>query len=224
MRQKQKNPSNLLINIGQKFNRLTVIRKIGEKEIPETKTHRYSFWLCRCDCGKEVSVRAGSLLNKYTQSCGCLKNEKSLERLKEYRKKRVENSSSNIVYRNYKRSADIKNVSFSLTKDQFMILTQLNCFYCGEKPQNVLNKHASTFIYNGIDRVDNSKGYENDNVVPCCKRCNLMKRDLELNEFIKHIFKICNHTKEGLDKSNDLWYNILTKQVVVEQEEDEQES
>ena len=32
-------------------------------------------WLCRCDCGNEVSVATGSLRCGETQSCGCLRRE-----------------------------------------------------------------------------------------------------------------------------------------------------
>ncbi len=42
----------------------------------------------------------------------------------------------------------------------------------------------------GIDRVDNSVGYEVDNCVPCCGVCNRMKRDLTKDQFIDHVHKI----------------------------------
>ena len=32
-------------------------------------------WLCRCECGNEIRVRSGNLLNGSSQSCGCLKVE-----------------------------------------------------------------------------------------------------------------------------------------------------
>ena len=31
-----------------------------------------TFWVCHCDCGKEVRVRYGNLKSGNTQSCGCL--------------------------------------------------------------------------------------------------------------------------------------------------------
>ena len=39
--------------------------------------------------------------------------------------------------------------------------------------------------YNGLDRVDNSRGYEPSNVVPCCRRCNRAKDDMSSQEFMK---------------------------------------
>ncbi|KKL77013.1 hypothetical protein LCGC14_2039110 [marine sediment metagenome] len=38
--------------------------------------------------------------------------------------------------------------------------------------------------------MDNSIGYEVDNCVPCCGRCNWMKRDLTKDQFINHVHKI----------------------------------
>lgn len=52
---------------GQRFGRLIVV---------ERDTSRNGvYWLCRCDCGKTVSVRAYNLTSSSTKSCGCLNNE-----------------------------------------------------------------------------------------------------------------------------------------------------
>lgn len=53
----------------QKFGRLTVI------DIDNTKSSRETYWVCQCECGKQVSVRANSLKNGETRSCGCLRSE-----------------------------------------------------------------------------------------------------------------------------------------------------
>jgi len=52
---------------GQKFGQWTVIRHSPEFGNRSTK------WLCRCSCGKMVSVRACHLLRGATVSCGCAK-------------------------------------------------------------------------------------------------------------------------------------------------------
>mgnify|MGYP006350009733 FL=1 len=36
-------------------------------------------WKCRCDCGNERIVRGASLKNKRTQSCGCLRRDRTRE-------------------------------------------------------------------------------------------------------------------------------------------------
>ena len=48
------------------------------------------------------------------------------------------------------------------------------------------------FKYNGVDRVDNTIGYNNDNVVPCCKICNNSKATMTIEEWILWLQKICS--------------------------------
>lgn len=53
-------------------------------------------------------------------------------------------------------------------------------------------KFIEAYINNGIDRIDNNKGYTIDNVVPCCKMCNQAKNDYTLQEFQDWVEKIYN--------------------------------
>lgn len=53
---------------GQKFGRLTVIKRVENKD-------GYSVWLCRCDCGNERKIKGDNLRSGSTKSCGCLKAE-----------------------------------------------------------------------------------------------------------------------------------------------------
>ena len=50
---------------GQRFGKLTALRPLGASD---GKNYR---WLCRCDCGSEVSAQIGNLRNGKTTSCGC---------------------------------------------------------------------------------------------------------------------------------------------------------
>ena len=52
--------------INQKFNRLTAIKYAGKGK-----------WLCRCDCGNEVTVSTAHLRSGHTKSCGCLQRERT---------------------------------------------------------------------------------------------------------------------------------------------------
>lgn len=87
--------------------------------------------------------------------------------------------------RKYQRDAEKRGHSFELTEKQFSELTQQDCYYCGAKPNNIVNQKKSngSYTYNGIDRVDNTKGYTIDNVVPCCKQCNQAKSNQTLQDF-----------------------------------------
>ncbi len=57
---------------GERFGRLTVLYRLPDG-IPSPR----SVWHCRCDCGNETDVYAGSLLSGATKSCGCLNREVS---------------------------------------------------------------------------------------------------------------------------------------------------
>ena len=58
---------------GQRFGRLLVVRE-------DERKHGRKTWLCRCDCGREKVVPSAALVHGRTQSCGCLRNEKTLAR------------------------------------------------------------------------------------------------------------------------------------------------
>lgn len=112
----------------------------------------------------------------------------------------------NRLFYYYKKGAKRKNLEFELTIEQFERLTKSNCFYCGVKPSNsmlneVIKKRMNgDYIYNGIDRVDNTRGYVIDNVIPCCSKCNYMKNSSEVSEFLEHILKIAKHHKLSGEK------------------------
>ena len=166
---------------GKRFGRLTVIRRSYPNQ------GIYPMWLCRCDCGNEKIINGGSLRSEHTKSCGCL--------IKEYIDKiklKLGLATMHRLINVYKRSAKIRGIEYKLTEKQFANLTQRDCHYCGAKPSNI-HIHKDTngdYIYNGLDRVNNNKGYIINNVVPCCKRCNRAKRNFTLEDFKDWIEKI----------------------------------
>ena len=163
---------------GQIFGRLKVV----ERRYPNTK-HRHTRWLCKCECGAEKIIDKGSLTSGKTKSCGCLLRENIRKR----NKPKLAYGISNMrrIIEGYKRHAKKRGHEWNLTEEQFNELTQKDCYYCGAKPNNVRKARGNNgdYIYNGIDRIDNTKGYTIDNIVPCCKTCNLAKNNLTLQEF-----------------------------------------
>jgi 5-methylcytosine-specific restriction endonuclease McrA len=159
---------------GQKFGKLTVLYQDSNKSG------------CFCGCGKKVEVFTANLKRGNTRSCGCLipSNYYEDETL----------SSKNALFWRYKDRAKKRGFSFSLEFDEFINLVQQNCFYCGEKPNQVDRKlRRKIFFYNGLDRLQNSKGYEIDNVVSCCKDCNHAKWDRDRYEFICWLKRCYTH-------------------------------
>ena len=96
----------------------------------------------------------------------------------------------NILTRS-KRSAEKRKIEWLLSDNFARYLFQQSCFYCGITP-NQRNE------LNNIDRVNNKKGYINNNVVTCCKNCNFMKWIWGINNFLKkceHIYFYSNYNK-----------------------------
>ncbi len=108
-------------------------------------------------------------------------------------------------YIHYKNRASKKNLDFNLSHDEFDALKLHPCYLCG-KPSN--SQHL-----NGIDRIDNNKGYMVDNVKSCCFGCNHIKRNYILedvfNKFMDiHSFKIVHE--------NTVLPNMIVNQMTVE--------
>lgn len=60
---------------GTRFGRLLVTSYAGRQA-------RNTYWNCLCDCGRFRRVGAANLKRAYTMSCGCLRKERSEERLR----------------------------------------------------------------------------------------------------------------------------------------------
>lgn len=57
------------INIGQKFNLLTVIDKLDKRK------NNSIVWLCQCECGNYKEVTSADLNSNRVKSCGCLNSK-----------------------------------------------------------------------------------------------------------------------------------------------------
>lgn len=57
----------------QRFGRLVAIR-------PNGKQGSGYKWLCKCDCGNEITTKSSSLLRGLTKSCGCLRKDTTSKR------------------------------------------------------------------------------------------------------------------------------------------------
>lgn len=179
-----------------KSGRLTVVALHPYKKSGRT------VWACECECGGSVLVITSSITAKRTKSCGCL-NKEAMSRQANDLSLPGSQSSFNSLVGIYKRGASKRNYSFELTNAQVADKTKQNCAYCGTAPSQAHKTGTAkeAYIYNGLDRVNNSKGYENDNVVACCGTCNLMKRALGVEEFISHCKRIADRNK--IRETND---------------------
>lgn len=170
-----------LVNlVGQTFGRLKVIEFAGIK-------NGHSHWKCLCVCGKYTTASNGNLKKGNVSSCGCFRKDVASLPKGE--------AMFNKTYSGYKNNAKSRKLEFSLSKEQFRHIVSLNCFYCGNPPSNRSTRSLTNgdFIYNGIDRLDSSKGYVIDNVVPCCYDCNKAKTNTPYSVFKEWIFRVSDH-------------------------------
>ena len=82
-----------------------------------------------------------------------------------------------VKYKVYQDSAVRRKKDFVLTPEEACALFISDCFYCKKVPDERR--------LNGIDRVDNDRGYYPDNVVACCTSCNMMKGTMQRSRFVK---------------------------------------
>jgi len=141
-----------------------------------------------CDCGyKGLNKRMGCIRRQ--KMCLRCKNKNEFKVISEGR------SAFRFLYHSYKKCAKERFYEFNLDENEFEKLTKQNCFYYGDVPKNIKKARngKEEYIYNGIDRVDNNSGYSTQNVVACCKRCNILKMTSSINDFLGHIKKIYEH-------------------------------
>jgi hypothetical protein len=88
-----------------------------------------------------------------------------------------------------------KQKGFGLTKECFFKISKMNCYYCGTEPTltNGYKEWHPKIKINGLDRLDPSRGYYDDNVVACCKDCNTAKLDKTEEEFISWLKRVSHH-------------------------------
>lgn len=91
-------------------------------------------------------------------------------------------------YKMYENRAKKKNLQFELTKEQFENICAHPCTYC-RRPSDVLNQ-------NGIDRKNNTIGYDKDNCLSCCRECNQMKCILSFEMFMETCARVAKHSSQ----------------------------
>jgi|SRR5271157_787961 len=72
-----------------------------------------------------------------------------------------------VILNNCRKADKILNLTTTLTRELIAKLIAKPCEYCEVEDDRM-----------GVDRKDNSLGHTPNNVVPCCLRCNSLKRDM----------------------------------------------
>ncbi|CAB4196824.1 hypothetical protein UFOVP1290_344 [uncultured Caudovirales phage] len=186
---------------GKRIKNFIVVSKTERKEQRPNGKNFY-IYICQCDCGTEFESNA----SKFSYIFGCkicskqhhyktassaaqLTKRKNPPRHTKLSKLSPESyGGHNGSYANYiinwiKSTASKRKLLWELDSIDAFNLIQKPCYYCGF----VVKFPESR---NGLDRIDNAKGYNINNVVPCCYPCNIAKHEMSIDEFKKHILNI----------------------------------
>lgn len=67
---------------------------------------------------------------------------------------------------------------------ELLVDSKLQCFYCKDKCELIYTDCFSKKQWT-LDRIDNTFGHNQDNVVICCLDCNIKRGDMDSNRFKK---------------------------------------
>jgi hypothetical protein len=120
-------------------------------------------------CGKDFEkymtrYNRPSKLCKHCNETQKVQDEKRKDRIRNYREENFKNIP--LFFKEYVKGAYERGYSMELQFEDFKEMVLKPCYYCTSRKENEVN---------GIDRVDNSKGYTKENCVSCCQTCNRMK-------------------------------------------------
>ena len=177
--------SRFIDEVGKVYGWLTV------QALDHIDSKGYSFWRCLCTCDNQVTVRGRALRTGGTRSCGCVRKGETHCRFKG----RGMSSMKRAFYA-MKQSARNRNLSWKITDEELLQISQMTCHYCGEPPSNCSRSRHGTgdFVYNGLDRKINTEGYVADNVVACCWLCNRAKFKMTPEEFIAFCTRVAEYS------------------------------
>lgn len=184
-REEQRSPRP--IEQGTKFGRLTATgntKFVAAFSRYKGKMRNQTFWEFTCECTPDVHVwkQASSIKTGAVISCG-----NGCWRFKTH-------AVQHAVYAGYRTDARRRDLPFDISFADAVAFFDLNCTYCDSPPSNTRRVKSYVITFNGIDRIDTTKGYSKDNCVPCCKRCNYAKHVMSTPVFLEHVEKIYKHS------------------------------
>lgn len=168
---------NVIDITGMKFNRLTALYP--------TYVKKKLYWVCKCDCGNEISTFYTQLRRNVTKSCGCLNIEKIKER--NARSRVMHGDVSGQYINQVKYNAKIRNIEYNVSTEylvQLYIIQNKKCILSG-LDLCFGRKYMKELQTASLDRIDSSKGYIEGNLQWTHKDVNRMKFEKTDNDFVK---------------------------------------
>ncbi len=179
--------------------RISNIQKLERMgfQLLEEYTDSHKVCSIKCYCGRIFHTTPHHILTKHTKSCGCFianKHSPTWGGYEEISGKEFNKVRFGAVRRNIQFSITIEEIwSLYLKQDRKCALSGLDIWW-GTKDKI---SNAS------IDRIDNNKPYNLDNIQILHKDVNMMKRH-HSNDYIIYLCQLCGNN--SFDKSNFLWW------------------
>ena len=170
---------------GKTFNNVLVIEILNSKI---WKNHRACRCKCTC-CGYKFIHSFTHIKSGKPAICNKCRPKKVGKRRTLPNLKAIKNR----VLQYYKKGARQRQYVWEVEDEFVLKLMEEPCYYCGDLCSNNTVSHSQVWPHNGIDRLNNSLGYINENIVPCCRHCNTIKMAMNYDAFIEKIKKIYNN-------------------------------
>lgn len=173
--------------------------RLGDLEVVDfveyDPVHERTFWRWRCHrCGTGERVAPVNLIKASTyKDCGCSRHH-GVDSMLYHRYIKILNHHK-------KHGCEGEEIPFGLWKH---MVTQ-PCHYCGALPDQPVRRYGKTgdpgptyMFVNGIDRIDSDGHYTLDNVVTCCKWCNIAKNNHSADDFLAHCRAVVAHQEKEM--------------------------
>ena len=184
--------SKFIDRTGQKVGRLTLIERVENNKFNQVQ------WKCRCDCGKEVIVKAYSLTTGQTKSCGCLKKEQDFINIIKVKHRKCNTRLYNIW-------RDMKWRCNSPKSKRHKFYYDKGIKVCQEWQEDFMNFYDWAMA-NGykdnltLDRINNDGNYEPKN----CRWATITEQNNNQSNNIRIKYNECEYTLSELSRI----YNI----------------
>ena len=179
-----------------------VPKRTKAKAVRQATTHEVHSGLLSKKCCYCLEWRPLAEFNAssktWDQKTACCRSCASGYNQKRYRAPNGGNNTLAAIYKQYKRDAPRRGLSFDLSlEDLQALLAKQNgcCAYSGRALTTEIGSQDKL----SIDRVDSSRPYIIGNVVLCTKRVNVMKGDMPVDQFIQLVGEIAANTAPGDD-------------------------
>jgi hypothetical protein len=136
-------------------------------------------FVCK-ECDKKRRTR-------YTYSSEAKKRRNQHRNMRQAADRKLPELAARYILMDTRQTDKRKGMTNDLTLQFIEVMIESGCSYCGDHESRI-----------SLDRIDNSIGHIQSNVNPCCRRCNLLRRDMPYEAWINFIPVVRTVASQGL--------------------------